>query len=300
MRTPLAHTAAAVVVLLVVSSIGAAAPRPAATSIARNTAARRAGDLARGDAARPEAARADAARADAARPGAARPDAVRPGAARPGAARGDAARADAAPAKAARVEASGEADAAAELGVAGAIRNAGDDGSQIGPRIPVVGPSIGAVLSVAYATAGLDRDPGRGWIRRARLGGLVPWVTVRTSRDTSWQDAHTEIGHGATFEVRATWRLDRLVFDSHELQVASIESARRRERRRLAVRVIHAYFAWRRAAGVVGGPDDDRVVARVAEDTAELDALTDGWFSEEVLRLERAPSETRRRSATAR
>jgi len=176
----------------------------------------------------------------------------------------------------------------------------GDNGAHSGPRIPVIGPSIGTVLSAAYATAGLDREPGRGWIRRARLGGLVPWVTVRTSRDTSWQDAHSEIGHGAGFEVRATWRLDRLVFDNHELQVASIEAARRRERRRLAARVIHAYFAWRRAAGVVGGPDDDRVVARVAEATAELDALTDSWFSEEVVRLEHTPSETRRRATPAR
>jgi hypothetical protein len=164
------------------------------------------------------------------------------------------------------------------------------DAVRDGPRIPVIGPPITAVLAAAYATAGLDRDPGGGWIRRARLGGLVPWVTVRTSRDTSWQDAHSEIGHGTGLEVRATWRLDRLVFDNHELQVASIEAARRRERRRLATRVIRAYFAWRRAAGTLAGPDDDRVAARLAEDTAELDALTDGWFSEDLLRRRRTES----------
>jgi hypothetical protein len=118
---------------------------------------------------------------------------------------------------------------------------------------------------------------------------------VRTARDTSWQDDHAEVGHGTSLEVRATWRLDRLLFDSHELQVASIEAARRRERRRLATRVIRSYFAWRRAAGVAFDPDDDRVTVRVAEATAELDALTDGWFSDEVSRLRSGSWDTRTR-----
>jgi hypothetical protein len=168
-----------------------------------------------------------------------------------------------------------------------------------GYRIPVTGPSIDAVLSAAYAAAGLDHDPADSWIRRARLAGLVPWVTVRTANDTSWQDDHSEVGHGTTVEVRATWRLDRLLFDSHELQVAGIEAARRRERRRLAARVIRAYFTWRRAAGVAFPAGDDRVAIRVAETTAELDALTDGWFSEAVARHEHGASETRPRRAPA-
>jgi len=158
-----------------------------------------------------------------------------------------------------------------------------DDAVEIaGARITVVGPPIAAVLAAAYAAAGLDRDPSGGWIRRARLAGLVPWLTVRTTRDTSWQDMQSEVGHGTTVEVRATWRLDRLVFDSHELQVAATEAARRRERRRLATRVIRSYFVWRRAAGQAV---DDRVPARAAEAIAELDALTEGWFSDELARL---------------
>ncbi|HEU0031811.1 MAG TPA: hypothetical protein VFQ53_14335 [Kofleriaceae bacterium] len=138
-------------------------------------------------------------------------------------------------------------------------------------------PSIGAVLAAAYASAGLDRDPSRSWIRRARLAGLVPWLTVRTGRDTSWQDNDPDVDHGLALEVRATWRLDRLVFDSRELQVASIDAARRRERRRLASRVIRAYFTWRRAAGHASDP---AAAVRADEAAAELDALTDGAFSE--------------------
>lgn len=149
-------------------------------------------------------------------------------------------------------------------------------------------PSVGAVLAAAYRAAELDGDPGRGWVLRARLAGLVPWVTVRTGRDTSWQDERSEVGHGTSFEVRATWRLDRLLFDGRELQIASIEAARRRERQRLAPKVIRAYFAWRRAAGA---PTKARAAGarrpQIAEAVAELDALTDGWFSEELARSRR-------------
>jgi ribosomal protein S20 len=173
-----------------------------------------------------------------------------------------------------------------------------DDLERAGPVVPVGGPPIGAVLSAAYTAAGLDRDPGRSWILRARLGGLVPWVTVRTTRDTSWQDTQSEVGHGSTFEVRATWRLDRLVFDGRELQVAALEAARRRERRRLANRVIRSYFTWRRATEAALATEDERARTRMAEATAELDALTDGWFSDELARPQRgAGASQARRSA---
>ena len=170
-----------------------------------------------------------------------------------------------------------------------AAAEASDDEVELaGARQAVHGPSIGAVLMAAYATAGLDRDPGRSWIRRARVAGLIPWLTVRTARDTSWQEPQSEVGHSTVIEVRATWRLDRLLFDSRELQVAALEAARRRERRRLANRVIRSYFTWRRAAGVADG-GDDRTPPRVAEAIAELDALTDGWFSDELARRKRGP-----------
>jgi hypothetical protein len=145
----------------------------------------------------------------------------------------------------------------------------------------VIGPAIADVLQAAYHTAGLDRSPARSWVRRSRLAGLMPWLTVRSGRDTSWEDdGASGVGRSSVVEVRATWRLDRLVFDGHELQVATIEAARRRERRRLASRVIRAYFTWRRAATVASS-----LPARGEEAIAELDALTDGWFSANLTHL---------------
>jgi len=161
-----------------------------------------------------------------------------------------------------------------------------DDASARPPSPPSVAlapgsaPAIAAVLEAAYAAAGLDRDLSRSWTRRARLAGLVPWLSVRTGWDASWDDQTPEIDRGRTFEVRATWRLDRLVFDGRELQAASVEAARRRERRRLAAQVIQLYFAWQRAAA--SAMRDSRSSWRRDELAAQLDALTDGWFSTEL------------------
>ena len=156
----------------------------------------------------------------------------------------------------------------------------------------VIAPPIQRVIAAAYRAGGLDGDPARGWTRRARLAGLVPWISVRTGRNTSWaDDTPSAIDHSTTLEARATWRLDRLVFDGHELQVASIDAARRRDRRRLAHRVIRAYFTFLRAAAAARL--QPRWTAHADEAAAELDALTDAWFSDEVARLRRTASEPR-------
>jgi hypothetical protein len=77
------------------------------------------------------------------------------------------------------------------------------------------------------------------------------------------------------------------MFDGRELQVASIEAARRRERRQLASRVIRAYFHWQRMAAAAA--TRPRWASAAAEAAAELDAFTDGWFSEQLTRARRGP-----------
>jgi hypothetical protein len=148
----------------------------------------------------------------------------------------------------------------------------------------VPAPPIGEVLAAAYAAAGLDHDPARDWTRRTRLAGLVPWVMVRSGRDSTWQDDDPSVGHETMFEVRATWRLDRLAFDPSELRVASIQSSRRRERRRIASRTIRVYFTWRRARAAT--EHHPRWRSHADEASAELDAMTDDWFGDAVARAE--------------
>lgn len=156
----------------------------------------------------------------------------------------------------------------------------------------VAAPPIAAVLTAAYAAAGLDRTLGPGFVRRARLGGLVPWISVRTGTDARWREADPDVGRGTMVEVRATWRLDRLVFDPRELQVAAMDVTRRRERRRLADQVIRTYFAWRRALSA-SSPASPRAASGAEQAAAELDALTDGWFSEAILDACRREAEAR-------
>lgn len=163
---------------------------------------------------------------------------------------------------------------------------------------PVHAPHISEVLEAAYAAAGLAHDPTRGWRRRARVAGLVPWVSVRVGWDAKWHDDEPgDVGRSRDFEVRATWRLDRLVFDGRELQAATIDAARRRERRRLASRVIRAYFAWRKIT--TAAHRDGRFRLAVEAATAELDALTDGWFSDRLAagKGRRPPSEDMERAS---
>ena len=139
----------------------------------------------------------------------------------------------------------------------------------------VAGPTPHAVVAAALAAAGYDHDPATSWRRRARLAGLIPYLGVRAGRNTRWQAAVPDVGHGTSYEVRASWRLDRLAFDGRELQSASIQAARRRERGRLASRVIRLLFVWRQATAAGAAVGGERAAAAAAE----LDALTDDWFT---------------------
>jgi hypothetical protein len=143
---------------------------------------------------------------------------------------------------------------------------------------PAVLPPISLVLAAAYHAASLDQSPVASWRWRARLAGLVPTVTIRDGRDATWRDvADPTIGYVSVFTVSATWRLDRLLFDSNELRISAIDAARRRERRHLMAIVIHYYYVLARAAAG----------AQADEAAAELDALTDGWFSQALARNHR-------------
>jgi len=169
-----------------------------------------------------------------------------------------------------------DADASSEASSRSPGSDAGGAGSRRATRgtAPNGPPDVREVIAAATRAAGLAGDPARGWRRRARLSALVPSLSVRGGRDDTWRDvADPTLGHSLTFGVTATWRLDHLVFEPTELRIASLDVLRQRERRRLTWYVISLYRAWRRT-----GNDDL---------AAQLDVVTDGWFSN---RLGRTPS----------
>jgi hypothetical protein len=146
-------------------------------------------------------------------------------------------------------------------------------------RIVTFAPPVGSVVAAAYRAGGVADDPTPGWRRRSRLAALVPMVSVRAGQNQAWRDVDDPtISHGVAFDVRASWRLDQLLFDRDEPRIAMLDVARRRERRRLAAHAIHLYYDW--VAARVAANQDLRAELDAQEKAAELDALTAGWFSQ--------------------
>lgn len=128
------------------------------------------------------------------------------------------------------------------------------------------------LVRAAIRHAGLAGDPGRGLARRARWSGLAPWITVRATRDLGWSEDDTAaVDHGEVLEVRATWRLDRLVFDTSEVRALGLDGGRARARRELTREVLHLYYRRQR---LLADPAADPL--ELAELTALLDELTGG------------------------
>lgn len=111
-------------------------------------------------------------------------------------------------------------------------------------------PSLREVQRAARGHAGLDEDVR--WRRRARLAGLLPWVTVRGARALDWDDERyavvpEEVGNRVLFEARLSWRLDRLLYEPAEPRLAGLEREVARARTALDEEVTLLYFRWRRA-----------------------------------------------------
>ncbi|HEY1816281.1 MAG TPA: hypothetical protein VGG74_28230 [Kofleriaceae bacterium] len=140
---------------------------------------------------------------------------------------------------------------------------------------------VDRVVAAAYRAAGLDDDPTPGWRRRTRLAALVPWVSARDGREAFWRDVDDPtLEYTQIYDVRATWHLDRLMFDPNEIRIEAMDVSRRRERRRVAATAIHTYYEW--LALVASAGQSPRWATRADEALAELDAITDGWFSQEL------------------
>ena len=78
-------------------------------------------------------------------------------------------------------------------------------------------PSLDVIQRRAEAFAGLDHAPR--WGARARWSAVVPVISARATTDTSWEEGSAAsraavgpVERQQAFDVRLTWRLERLVF----------------------------------------------------------------------------------------
>jgi hypothetical protein len=134
-------------------------------------------------------------------------------------------------------------------------------------------------VAAAVRTAGLGQDPTTGWRHRSRWSALIPTISARAGQHEAWRDiSDPTVSHSLAFDMRATWRLERVMFDPNEPRIAMLDVARRREQRRVAASAIHLYFDW--VAAQAAAAHDLRALLDAQEKAAELDALTAGWFSQ--------------------
>ena len=154
-------------------------------------------------------------------------------------------------------------------------------------------PTVRDLQREAARLAELSPERVRSWLRRAGNAAWMPTVRARVGRglgqlvrDSSDRLLLTNTDTWS-FDVQATWSLDRLVFDRNEVW-ASGEARRVAARREeLLTRVAQLYYARRRlqvdavlsaATSPAAATSIDRAL-EIDELTAVLDGLTDGALS---------------------
>jgi hypothetical protein len=153
--------------------------------------------------------------------------------------------------------------------------------------VPIAVPiAVRELARAAVRAAGLAEDRVPGWRYRARLAGLVPIVSSRYGRNSSWKEVNDPtLANTNMFDVRATWQLERLMFDPNELRIDAIDVSRRREKRRVEQLAIHSYYAWLGARELASRSSAWQM--RADELAADLDAITGGWFAQALAQVKR-------------
>ncbi len=151
----------------------------------------------------------------------------------------------------------------------------------VGPSIATAEcPSLAAIQRQAEAFAGLDGPPR--WRARARWAAVVPVISAGATTDTGGEvggaasrAAVGPVERQQSFDVRLTWRLERLVFSPDEPRLFESERRARRDRIALRQEVAAAYYRWRRVVELGTAAGD----LAAAESLALVDAFTGGWLA---------------------
>ena len=130
---------------------------------------------------------------------------------------------------------------------------------------------------------------------RARRSAGLPALRLRVMRTvddgdtlspTSYDPYRIVMADDIRFsmEAAATWRLDRLLFAREEIAIERMRHERAEAQYRLGAHVLRLLFQWQRARATAEDPalpPDENLAARlkVIEAEAEVDLLTDGWFT---------------------
>jgi len=184
---------------------------------------------------------------------------------------------------------------AALIAVSSAGAHADDDHAarRAQARLEAQEPTVREAVTAALRYAGLSRGGEAGMRRRARLAAVLPTLTLRVSRQTEWDETEEDarvigdVSQDLVLEARATWRLDRLLFDGGELRIASLAQQRARARASVASQTTSLYYkrratqleaVWHPAETFEAQAQRDLLLEEM---TAQLDALTGGWWGDQ-------------------
>lgn len=114
-------------------------------------------------------------------------------------------------------------------------------------------PSVAQVQEAALRRATLAPRSAQRWLRRARAAALLPEIQagVDLRSDQGWKldqaaddgDALSQdLGAARNIQLRASWDLDRLIFNPDELRAARAALDLADVRERLLLRVTQLYF----------------------------------------------------------
>ncbi len=160
-------------------------------------------------------------------------------------------------------------------------------------------PDINDVQKAALDYARIRPDELSSMKRRARMAAALPQLQVG-ARKTLQNDVNVAINdnvsvnstgvnigpetntirqdanNNTAIEVKALWQLNELIYSRDNLDISEEARYQIRERRMILAEVNKLYFERRRL--LEGGRSD----SRLEEITADLDALTGGWFSNKI------------------
>lgn len=187
------------------------------------------------------------------------------------------------------------------------------------PHIPE-GPPVGDVQKTALQYASIEvRDPAY-WKKRAKMAALLPKLqfdfghNLRSDVDVTVNDnvyvgstgivvgpeesKYAEsVNANRSIGVRAVWSLNELIFNRDLLNISRESLVIMRERNILLDSVNKHYFERKKLIGEIGGLEnlktkgklspkqkDELFIRKLAleKSTATLDALTGGWFSQQL------------------
>ena len=160
-------------------------------------------------------------------------------------------------------------------------------------RSPELAPGLPSIAEIQKATeqsALVRLEDLEGWRSRARASAWLPELGVSYQRNVGeidtlgiqsnlGIDSH-DVEDVARYGARATWQLSQLVFSREEVAAAKTALEVQRDRQQLVAHVTELYFEWLRLRAREPAESEPAASAlKLAEVTAQIDALTNGFLS---------------------